>query len=243
MPTLILTPRYTEDSQTLWRVAINLGWDVERLTKWQIPNSLLSVKEPVLYLEALMAPMFAKQFKLQLLEPPEDWLPKLPEKYRKREIQITIFAQARKLEIAAFIKPPNNKGFPAKVYKGNELPDGYSDNTPVLIAEIVEWEKEFRCFILNRTLKTFSIYLREGILQKQQNFYHSKEEEKELINFVDELLADKNIEFPTATVLDVGVIKDCGWAVVELNAAWGLGIYNCDPVKVLEVLRYAAVQN
>ena len=53
MPTLILTPRYTDDSQVLWRVAIDLGWEVERLARWEVPAHLLEVAEPVLYLEAL----------------------------------------------------------------------------------------------------------------------------------------------------------------------------------------------
>ncbi|MEO1353797.1 MAG: hypothetical protein AAFW84_34435 [Cyanobacteria bacterium J06635_15] len=60
MPTLILTPRYTEDSQALWRAAISLGWKVERLTRWELPPHLQSVTEPVLYLEALMAPLMAE---------------------------------------------------------------------------------------------------------------------------------------------------------------------------------------
>ena len=242
MPTLILTPRYSEDSQALWRGAIALGWDVERLTKWRIPPHLLSVSEPVLYLEALMAPMFADRLQLKLLEPPQDWLPKLPAKYRQREIKLQTLAVAKKLTTQAFIKPPNSKSFPAKIYRGKELPDDdYPDETPVLIAEIVEWSKEFRCFILNRTLKTFSIYLRDGKLQKQNNFSHSKEEERELLDFVNAILADNNLTLPVATVLDVGIIKGRGWAAVELNAAWGSGIYGCDPIRVLEVLRYSVV--
>ena len=55
------------------------------------------------------------------------------------------------------------------------------------------------------------------------------------------VLADPRVEFPRAVVLDVGVIAGRGWAVVEQNAAWGSGIYGCDPREVLEVLRYAAV--
>jgi hypothetical protein len=39
--------------------------------------------------------------------------------------------------------------------------------------------------------------------------------------------------------MDVGVIQHRGWAVVELNAAWGAGIYGCDPDEVLEVVRCA----
>ena len=56
------------------------------------------------------------------------------------------------------------------------------------------------------------------------------------------ILADSRIDLPRTAVLDVGVIHDRGRAVVEQNAAWGSGIYGCDPVQVLEVLRHAAVR-
>lgn len=241
MPTLILTPRYTADSQALWRAAISLGWQFERLTRWEVPPHLQSVTEPVLYLEALMAPLMAEQLKLRLLEPPQDWLPKLPQDYRKRWIKLQTFGEAKALSEAAFVKPPNDKSFPARVYTGAELPEGYDGDLPVLVAEIVQWKKEFRCFVLDRTLKAFSIYLRDGKLQKEQNFIHSLEEEIELLDFVKQVLTDTRIELPTAAVLDVGVIKDRGWAVVEQNAAWGSGIYGCDPVEVLDVLRHTAI--
>jgi hypothetical protein len=56
MPTLVLTPRYTEDAQALWRAAGRLGWDVQRLTTWHIPEDLRSVPDPVLYLESRFWP-------------------------------------------------------------------------------------------------------------------------------------------------------------------------------------------
>ena len=43
-----------------------------------------------------------------------------------------------------------------------------------------------------------------------------------------------------ARTFDVRIIEDRGWAVVEQNAAWGSGIYGCDPEQVLEVLRVAS---
>jgi hypothetical protein len=43
-------------------------------------------------------------------------------------------------------------------------------------------------------------------------------------------------------VLDVGVIGERGWAVIETNAAWGSGIYGCDPKAVLQVIRRACVR-
>ncbi len=241
MPTLILTPRYTEDAQSLWRAAIEKGWQVERLTNWRITDELITATEPVLYLEALMAPTISEQFGLRLLEPAVDWLPKLAEKYRQRSIFITTLGAARQLTYAAFIKPPNDKSFPAKVYQPGELLPDYSDDTEVLIAEIVEWEKEFRCFILDRNLQTFSVYLRHGKLQRDADFAHSPAEELEVRSLISIILADAEIELPKATVIDIGIIQGKGWAIVEQNSAWGAGLYGCDPGAVLEVLRHAAI--
>lgn len=240
MPTLILTPRHTEDSQALWRAAIRLGWDVERLSGWHVPDELLSVPDPVLYLEALFGPMLAERFGLRLLEPPEDWLPCLPQAYRKRWISLVPLRSARQISEPAFIKPPNDKSFPAKVYTEAELLEGYDDESPVLVAEVVRWEKEFRCFVLNREPQTLSIYLRLGELQRENNFAASASELREAEAFVRTVLADPRVEIPLATVIDVGVISGRGWAVVEPNSAWGSGIYGCDPEKVLQVLRYSA---
>ena len=241
MPTLILTPRYTEDAQALWRSAIAKGWQVERLTNWRVSDELISVAEPVLYLEALMAPTIAERFGLQLLEPATDWLPNIAERYRQRSIYLTTLGEARQLTQPAFIKPPNDKSFPAKVYHPGELSLDYADDTAVLVAEIVTWEQEFRCFILDRQLQTFSIYLRDGKLQRAANFASSPAEEGEVRDFISIILAEDRLELPRATVIDIGTIAGRGWAIVEQNCAWGAGIYGCDPGAVLEVLRHAAL--
>ena len=237
MPTLILTPRFTEDSQALWRAAIQLGWNVERLNSWRVSTRFLSFRDPVLYLEALMAQSIAQKFGIALPEVSPNWLPQIPEEYRRRWIYLTTLAEARKLKEPAFIKPPNDKSFPARVYFGEELPEDFVRETLVLVAEIIYWEKEFRCFIADGELKTFSIYLRNGKLQRDTGFQHSDREEKELREFVAKLLSDSRIELPQSACLDVGIIRDRGWAIVEQNAAWGAGIYGCDPVEVLQVLQ------
>ncbi len=241
MPTLILTPRFTEDAQALWRAAQLLGWGVERLTSWKVSEELRTVPEPVLYLEALFGPVLADQFGLRLLEPAIDWLPRLPEEYRKRRVSLMPLREARTLPEPAFIKPPNDKSFPAQVYTGAELPTGYDEDSPVLVAEVVVWEKEFRCFVLDRQPCTLSVYLRGGELQRETGFEASDAELAEAEAVVRTVLADGRVDLPRSAVLDVGVIAGRGWAVVEQNAAWGSGIYGCDPVRVLEVLRYAAV--
>ncbi|OWK40781.1 ATP-grasp domain-containing protein [Fimbriiglobus ruber] len=241
MPTLVLTPRFTEDAQALWRAAAQLGWAVERLTSWRVPDDLLTVPEPLLYLEALFGPTLAEQFGLRLLEPAVDWLPRLPEEYRKRWVYLTTLGQARTIAQPAFIKPPNDKSFPARVYAGRDLPLEYDDATPVLVAEVVSWEKEFRGFVLDRKVRTMSVYLRDGELQRENDFACSAIEESEVRAFLETVLGDPRVDLPRAAVLDVGVIAGRGWAVVEQNSAWGSGIYGCDPASVLQVIRHAAV--
>lgn len=240
MPTLILGPRQTEDSQRLWRTASRLGWRVERLATWRIPDDLLGVPDPVLYVEALIAPSLAEVLGVRLVEPPADWLPTLPEEYRGRAVCLTTAGTARGNPAPLFVKPPNDKSFPAAIRTGSEMPAFVADDEPVLVQEVIEWEKEFRCFLLDRKLRTFSIYLRCGELQKDAGYESTTAEDAELQTFVGRVLADPQVSLPRAVVMDVGVIRGRGWAVVELNAAWGSGIYGCDPEEVLEVIRHAS---
>lgn len=242
MPTLILTPRYTDDAQALWKAAACLGWQVERLTSWRVPPALQALAEPVLYGEALFGPTLAGELDLDLLNPAEDWLVRLPFAYRKRAIGLTTLGHARQAAAPAFVKPPNDKSFPAAVYRGAELPPEYEDGMPVLVSEVVRWEKEFRCFILDRTLRTFSVYSRDGQLQRDAGFHSTPDEDAQLQQFIARLLADPAVDLPDATVVDVGTIAGLGWACVEQNAAWGAGIYGCDPAQVLAVLQGASIK-
>jgi hypothetical protein len=243
MPTLILTPRMTEDSIALWRAAGRLGWGVERMTRFRPPEDF-KIDEPVLYVEALTAPLFAEALGVSVSKPPEDWLPKLPYEYRSRDVQLMPLSEARKLDEPRFIKPPNDKSFRAAVYQnGREVPSDYLDEMAVLVSAVVTWEVEFRCFILDRKIRTFSVYLRNGKVQREVGFPHSDQEEAQLLAFMEKVLADERVDLPRATVVDAGIIAGSGWAVVEQNAAWGSGIYGCDPEQVLEVLRYSLTRN
>jgi hypothetical protein len=240
MPTLILGPRHTEDGQRLWRAAGELGWKTERLASWRIPDYLRGVPEPVVYAEALFAPALAAELGLMLAEPPAAWLVSLPDEYRKRAVMLTTVGEVRANPAPMFVKPPNDKSFPAAVRTGPGIPAWVPDDTPVLVQEVVEWEVEFRCFVLDRRVRTFSIYLRDGELQKDAGWASTDEEDAELLAFTGRLLADERVTLPRAVVLDAGAIRGRGWAAVELNAAWGSGVYGCDPAAVLEVLRHAA---
>src|SRR3954464_12977647 len=146
MPTLILSPRYSDDSITLRRAAVALGWDVMRLASWCCPEDF-EPGEPVLFGEPLFNTVVAEQLGLTVVEPPEDFLVRLPRQYGGREVRLPPAAEARALSGPVFLKPPNRKTFPAKVYaSGADLPE-MPDDDPVLASEPVEWVAEFRYFV------------------------------------------------------------------------------------------------
>jgi hypothetical protein len=180
----------------------------------------------------------AEALGVQLPEPPDEWLPMLPGVYRQRQVHLTTFARAQ-TELPAFVKPPNDKSFPARVYLPDHVLPDYPAERPVLVAEVVVWEKEFRCFVLDRSLRTASLYARYGAPQDAEDYQSTADEDHELQHFVETLLNDPQVILPRAAVIDVGVIADRGWAVVELNAAWGAGLYGCDPERVLDVVQHA----
>jgi ATP-grasp domain, R2K clade family 2 len=240
VPLLVLPPRYTEDTNALRKAAIDRGWDVERLPSWRAPEWLRE-REVVLYGEPLFAAVVADSLDVALIEPPFSWLADLPADLTKRKITFATLGEARRLASSRFVKPADDKCFIAKVYESGAdlpLPDGVEESTPVLISEPVSWELEFRCFVLDREVRTLSPYLRDGDLVKdeQGRWQASDAEWQEAEAYAREVLADQRVELPPAVVVDVGIIKDKGWAVLEANAAWGSGIYGCDSQRVLETV-------
>jgi hypothetical protein len=96
--------------------------------------------------------------------------------------------------------------------------------------------------MLNRSLVTYSIYSRDGELQREAQFLSTPDEDRDVKAFVAKLCADPTVDLPEATVIDVGFIEGKGWACVEQNAAWGAGIYGCDPTLTLGVIRRACLK-
>jgi hypothetical protein len=242
MPTLLLSARQTDDAQKLWRACIAEKWDVVRVHSWRVPE--ISPKDVAVYGEPLFAHHVAQSLGLQLLEPPIDWLPKLPHRWRGRDVQLTTLADARKTTTSSFIKPADEKCFDARIYSsGAELPPPgpLPEDLPVLVQEVVEWTTEFRCLVLDRKLLTASPYWHNGQLAKSDDGSWSAgyDQLEDAIRFCNSVLEDKNVCLSDAIALDVGIIQNCGWAVVECNAAFSSGIYGCDPVEVLRVLRRA----
>lgn len=244
-PILVLPPRYTDDSISMWRAAIQAGWQTQRLMSWRPPPEL-RMERVVLYGEPLFAAVVADELGIALVEPTLDWVASIPEIYRRRCIEFSTLGQARSLSEPSFVKPADDKRFVSQVYSsGSELPsqDVLDGSIPVMIAEPVDWTVEYRCFVLERQVATLSPYLRDGEIAKADDgtWPASPEELAAANEFAVQVLADKAVAIPPATVLDIGIIRDRGWAVVEANAAWGSGLCACNPKEVLKVLERACL--
>jgi hypothetical protein len=223
----------------LRRAAIALGWDVMRLASWRCPEDF-EPEEPVLFAEPLFNAAVAEQLGLTVVETPEDFLARLPQEYVRRRLELLTAAEARKLPGPVFLKPPNKKTFPARVYTSAAELSEMPDDDPVLTCEPVEWVAEFRYFIRDRQVRAWSPYWLHGALARQrEEWVVDPEMAAATRGLVDRLLDDLMVDLPVAFVLDAGVIRGVGAAVVETNEASGAGIYGCDPTDVLDVLRAA----
>ena len=199
------------------------------------------------YGETILADALCEALGLGLLDPVADegWLPNLPHRYRLREIELSTFGEACGLDRPRFVKPTDEKFFPARVYPAGALREHTSvdSSAPALVAEPVEFEVEFRAFVLERSIATMSPYIRGGDLARRDGEWFAEDAEWEGAKAcLEALLTDTAVDLPPAVVVDVGLIRGRGWAVVEANPAWGSGLCGCDPVPILQVLKRASVR-
>jgi hypothetical protein len=225
--------------------ATAVGWRVVALSNWRPPETLRG-DEVVLYGEPLFADVVTPALGLALIEPPADWLVSLPPALLRRRVRWMTLGEGLRGAFPAFVKPAEEKCFRAGVYaSGVELHTATQllpPSTPVLVADPVRWEVEYRCFVLDRCVMTLSPYLRAGeMVQADDGHWPAPEHElDEAARFAADALGNGALRVPPAFVMDVARIADQGWAVIEANAAWGSGIYGCDPVQVLAVLERAS---
>jgi hypothetical protein len=225
MPTLILPPRYTDDSIALWRAATGTaGWSTMRLSGWRLDPGF-PADHPVPYGEPLFVLTVADQLGLAPLEPPLDFLALLPWRFRRRHVRFAAGSDIPTLEFPAFLKPADDKCFPAAVYRSAAELARFAipDAVPILWSEPVSWEVEFRCFIAGRRNLTLCPYARHGELSQAEDgsWVSSDDERSAAAEFLRDLLASSEIDLPPALVIDVGLIEGRGWAIVEFQSLLG----------------------
>ena len=245
---LVTSPRVTADSTVLMQAAKDLGQRALRLPSFH-PTEELEKANIAVYGESLFAIILTTKLDHAIIEPTQDWLPMLPQKYSKRTVLKSTIGAARQYTQPQFVKNADGmKAFEAQIYKtGSDLPSSeyYPDEYEVLVSEPVNWVVEYRCFIRERELLTLSVYLRNGELAKSADgvWLGDVEEEAEARHFCQMLLQDEMVSIAPTCVIDIGFIEERGWAVVEANPAYGSGIYGCDPYQVLEVVNRTTLRS
>lgn len=66
---------------------------------------------------------------------------------------------------------------------------------------------------------------------------------KRLFEFFTSFIQKYSSTLPIGIVLDFGIIKGKGWALIEANPAWCSGLYACDAEKALEVIVNSCIKN
>jgi ATP-grasp domain, R2K clade family 2 len=239
--TLILSKRYSSDSQLLYDAALKKGWKVWRFVNSDIPASVRESKA-VIYCETAFADYLAAELKVNLAIPSDTLLTKLPFNYVKRNIEFTTYKNFKYPYKMKFIKPADYKYFPAGIYKTGDNIPGFShlqDDDPLLISDVVKFVDEYRLFIMNGKIKTGSAYVIDTQFIENQI---SEDLPNELLEFASDAIKSLERLTPNSYVLDVGKLDTGEYAVIEFNPTWASGIYGADATKVLECLESACGQ-
>ena len=239
---IALSPMYTEDSNNLKKASLSSPYELNRFNaKWNVPKEF---REDVIavYGEDIYAEIVAEQCHLTLLKPTDDWLAHIDEDFTKRKIsygQLKNFTNQENI----FIKCSDFKSFKAGVFqKVTDIKgfDSLDQEITVFTSEVVEWDLEVRCFVFNKEIKTHSSYWRNNAFDTNPL---SGTEQKEMFSFFDAFIQKYASTLPEAIVLDFGIIKGKGWALIEANPAWCSGLYACDAEKALEVIVKSCIKN
>jgi len=243
MPTLILSSWSLPASKALADSARHAGW---RAYAFDESPHVKPRGKLVFYGGTDKARATASRFHLALLEPPFDLLAKLPVEFRRRSVECGRFGDLSRLKAPTFVKPADalNKAFDAGIYasvRDIRTPRRVNSDSPVLVAEPVEWSAEYRCFIREGELTAWSPYISFGrpVWKAFGPGTLAARAPESILSFCHRLFSRSGVSFPPAFVMDVGMIDDRGWAVVEFNPAWCSGVLGADPRKVLAVLERA----
>jgi hypothetical protein len=232
-PCLITSARASEDRALLTNAALAAGYHVTTLDGWRVPASLQGI-DGRLYAEPLFADVVAGPLGLLLLEPPLDWLVGADQQLLGRTVWKSTVGELRKQTTPFFCKPLDDKRVSPRVYVvGDDLPHAQfvDDDLPMLVSTPLHMELELRLFVLEGRIVTGSSYLRNG-----HPYAHPLELldlQRQADGVLSAVLSGSHTSLPPAFVLDIARLPDGSWVVVELNAAWGSGLYRSDPSAAL----------
>jgi hypothetical protein len=231
---LFLPPSYTADIAELIKAAFCSAISIVRWSPrdaW-CPPADCSVRNATVYGGLRICRKVAENLGGSLVEPAADLLCAVPYEYVRRRVELTTLGRVRSVAEPTFIKPATIKAFPAAVYQPGtpRAFDAYEDDLPVLVSEIVEWAVEVRLFIVDGCVRASTVY------RHAPSYTPTGEDVQAAARACEEMFGDSRVRLPSAVVLDVGLIPDRGWSIVEANPLNASSFYDCDADTILHLL-------
>ncbi|MBI2395981.1 MAG: ATP-grasp domain-containing protein [Deltaproteobacteria bacterium] len=173
--------------------------------------------------------VLAEKLGLELVSPSDDVLVHAPDHLLHRRVRIVLLGGVDARGFPLFVKPVSPKQFRGAVYPSTEAlaeeTRGLPPDTQVIVSEVVSIVAEARAFVLGPTVKTCAIYEGTGDVNQAAKFAER---------------VVQALDLPRTCVVDVGLLSDGRWALVECNATWGAGLNGCDPERAIACIAEAS---
>ncbi len=205
------------------------GGTVLRLGRFWDPPPL-TVEAVRVYGNETFCLVLQERLGLALQTPADDLSTTVPSKFLRRSLSKRRLDQVSGATFPLFIKSLVPKQIPSRLYAtAHELSDvssGMQPTSELLVSEPVCFVAEVRSFVLDGEILDAALY--EGVASLE-----------DARDFIRQLVAA--VPQPRAVVIDVGLLADNSWALVEFNAAWGAGLNGCNASRVLPAIVAASV--
>lgn len=239
---LLLHFRADCNTNDIWKAAIQNGWSTERVHDHNVRAACEGADYVRYYGNTLHADRIKGDLPVRFL--PIDLTVLVKTSLTKRHTVLCSFSEIGRVRDEwgykpLFIKPAQEKWFPAKVYQPNEMPAPEGGTLPsdwVYIQEPVDMINEVRCFCLDGKILTASYY-RIG-----HEYCPLGTDEVDRPKVLDEMVAELAPHYPRGVVLDFAYTSRAEWTYLEPNEAFASGIYGCDSARCLEVIEASQVE-
>ena len=225
--TLVIPDKADQERDSVaaaWNAA---GGEVLRLGRfWEPPT--LEPESTRVYGNDTFCLVLREKLGFQLHSPPDELIASVPRELLGRDLTVDTLDGIKAKTFPCFVKSLVPKQIASRVYFSyDDLAsecDGLEGATQLLVSEVVVFEAEFRCFVLNQVVLDVAAYEGEGDLG-------------DVTEFVAAL--SRRVVLPSAVVVDVGRIGS-SYVLIEFNAAWGAGLNGCSAARVLPSIERAS---
>jgi hypothetical protein len=227
VPTLLIPAREDVERDSVALAWQGRGWGVCRLERfWQPPA--LEPSDVRLYGDMTFCLYLSEKLGLDLVSPPDDLLLNVHARWLGRGTEVTTLAALSSRNFPIFAKPLLPKLFRSAVYASVEdihkEMEGLSQDTGILVSDVVRFSAEARNLVLKGRVLSTSVY--EGSMDVGV-----------VRNFSQDFVS--NHDCGVTYILDVGWVDGYGMAVIEANAIWGGGLNGCDASAMVDCLQAA----